>query len=205
MDEQIAKITQRARAISRYLVIGGIAFLAIFVFALFARNRAPVPGDNVHVVTATDIAVYKAFLDQTNRDRDDFLFVPSGQSLNLICVNETADPTKIAGVISQEDHASPELRRSLLARNSASVPIPRFASFVSAAAPSRFGMSPKMSNCEVHFSLPAYSADGSTALVYYLVESEYALTSGVCVLKRTWWSWSVNAPLTSPGPSALNR
>jgi len=214
MDERIERLVARARAVPRYLVIGGVALLAIFVFALFALNRAPVPGDNVHVVTATDIAVYRAFLDQAYKEREHFLFVPSGQPLSLVCVNKTADPQMLPRTTFRKEYTSqdfknsndfPLLDRSLLARNSVSVPIPSFGTSVLATdTPSQLGLSSKREAWKICFSLPAYSSDGATALVFYHAESGSVMTSGTCVLKRPWWSWCIYN-LNSGGLTAIDN
>lgn len=166
----------------------------------------PSPLNSIQSVTAQDVEVYQSFLAY-----HPYKFLLDTNKNTLVCVNSTEssdrfpplsqycvdlnNPTR--GVAPFDDQYN-QLRKELYKRNAKSVPIPRF----STSVPVTFGPSSSYpdsnnggwTNCDMHFSLPVYDADKSTALL--LVRSETFSTGGppcIYVMHRHFFSWSIDS------------
>jgi len=193
------------------------------------------PSNNIHSVTADDIEVYKSFLAQLNKDRsykdnkditahildnDIKTWILAGDKTPIRLVNTTATAKDIGPLDRfKEEHGTQprndkfnSLRKSLMERNATSVSIPKFASAlrVTFAPPSRFGLDDhqdEWDNCDIHFSLPVYTADHSLAMVYFYSEAGTSLDQGeIYIMRRRDKSWFVDtAEVTMMGPESLGR
>jgi hypothetical protein len=212
------KITRRLR----WFAVLACAFAALFGYLASSASKQSVqipvsPRNSVHAVTAEDIGLYRAFLTQVKTDRSLPNYDPriktvlmGDRTVHLLCVNSTVSADNIGPLsrFTTHDRESLDpipyndkfnlLRASLLARNKVSVTIPGFKTPmpVAFAPPSRFGSdehTDEWSNCDMHFSLPAYSADGTFAFLYFYSESDTLVEGGsLYVMRRHGASWSID-------------
>lgn len=207
-------------ALSGYVVLSGFGARPGHV-ASSAKQVAqvvPSPQNSVHAVTSEDIGLYRAFLTQVKIDRSltDYdpriktVLMGDRRTAPLVCVNSTVSADNIGPLsrFATHDRRSLDpipyndkfnlLRASLLARNKVSVTIPGFKTPmpVTFAPPSRFGSDEHLkewSNCDMHFSLPAYSADSTLAFLYFYSESDSLVEGGsLYVMRRHGAAWSLD-------------
>lgn len=207
-------------ALAGYVVLSGYGTRPVHVAgsAKQISQMLPAPRNSVHAVTSEDIGLYRAFLTQVKIDRSltDYdpriktVLMGDRRTAPLVCVNSTVSADNIGPLsrFTTHDRESLDpipyndkfnlLRASLLARNKVSVTIPGFKTPmpITFAPPSRFGSDEHQKewwNCDMHFSLPAYSADGTLAFLYFYSESDTLVEGGsLYVMRRHGASWSID-------------
>ena len=150
--------------------------LAVAVFGFWPTHRQDSvdnPVNSVHAVTPTDIAVFQAVMEYAKAPND----------FRITYQRTTTPASEFAGGTGREDLLKQiygitddaiartlAMEKAMVKRNAKSVPIPNF------AVPSAANRS--VDSFEFRFTLPAYTSDGSEALIYcnsmfFSVRKEY--------------------------------
>jgi len=194
-----AKLAGRLSSISWKRKVGILLLAAISLSAVHLLVRfEPSPTNSIHAVTPEDITVYQGFLNAANNpDGAHHVRLASSVKfpMHVVCVNSTismqGQTSDGWGARKEDDYVW--LRQTLTDRNSGSVPIPSFANSVSASiGPSTLNSRTGQSEIDIYFSLPAYNADHSMALLCVASESQRDIGDSVYVMQRRWFSWSVD-------------